>query len=79
LYSIGLDEFFGKEGVTIVEWSERLLQPVNQAIEVRLEDAGDDMRVFHVCLPVLNKRTGLLSNVEKSANGNIGKRSRRAR
>ena len=24
LYSIGLDDFLGKDGVTVVEWSERL-------------------------------------------------------
>ncbi len=44
LCSIGLDEFFGSEGVTIVEWSERLLFTVSAAVEVTLEDLGDDFR-----------------------------------
>lgn len=46
IYSIGLDDFLGKEGVTIVEWSERLVYPLKQAIEVEIKDAGDDRRIL---------------------------------
>jgi tRNA threonylcarbamoyladenosine biosynthesis protein TsaE len=46
LYSIGLDDFFGKEGVTIVEWSERLVFSLEGAIEIELKDAGDDRRIL---------------------------------
>ncbi len=48
VYSIGLDEFFGRDGVTIVEWSERLPYPAEAAIEVELTDAGDDVRTIRV-------------------------------
>jgi tRNA threonylcarbamoyladenosine biosynthesis protein TsaE len=48
LYSIGLDDFLGKEGVTIVEWSERLTSSFPKAMEIEIEDAGDDKRVLHV-------------------------------
>jgi tRNA A37 threonylcarbamoyladenosine biosynthesis protein TsaE len=48
LYSIGLDDFLGKEGVTIIEWSERLTFAFPDAIEVEIEDAGDDKRVLHI-------------------------------
>jgi tRNA threonylcarbamoyladenosine biosynthesis protein TsaE len=48
LYSIGLDDFLGKEGVTIIEWSERLTFGFPNAIEVEIEDAGDDKRVLHI-------------------------------
>jgi tRNA threonylcarbamoyladenosine biosynthesis protein TsaE len=48
LYSIGLDDFLGKEGITIVEWSERLVYPIEAAIEVALEDDGDDRRILHI-------------------------------
>jgi tRNA threonylcarbamoyladenosine biosynthesis protein TsaE len=48
LYSIGMDDFLGKEGVTIVEWSERLTFNFSNAIEVEIEDAGDDMRALHI-------------------------------
>ena len=51
MYSIGLDEFLGKEGVTIVEWSERLSFPIEEAMEIEIEDAGDDRRVLHVRFP----------------------------
>jgi tRNA threonylcarbamoyladenosine biosynthesis protein TsaE len=46
LYSIGLDDFMGAEGVTIVEWSERLSFSLEGAIEVELKDAGGDKRII---------------------------------
>jgi tRNA threonylcarbamoyladenosine biosynthesis protein TsaE len=48
LYSIGLDDFLAKEGVTIIEWSERLTFGIPEAIEIEIEDAGDDKRVLHI-------------------------------
>jgi tRNA threonylcarbamoyladenosine biosynthesis protein TsaE len=48
LYSIGLDDFFAKEGVTIIEWSERLTFGFPKAIEIEIEDAGDDKRILHI-------------------------------
>jgi tRNA threonylcarbamoyladenosine biosynthesis protein TsaE len=52
LYSTGIDEFLGTEGVTIVEWSEKLSSEFGGAIEVELEDAGDDRRMLHISSPV---------------------------
>ena len=55
LYSIGIDEFLGTEGVTIVEWSEKLSsKPAGaiEAIEVELEDAGGDRRMLYISTPV---------------------------
>jgi tRNA threonylcarbamoyladenosine biosynthesis protein TsaE len=51
LYSIGLDDFLGKEGVTVVEWSERLSFAFPNATEIEIEDAGDDRRVLHIVSP----------------------------
>ncbi len=48
LYSIGLDDFLGKDGVTIVEWSERLAFSLEGAIEIELKDAGDDQRKLRI-------------------------------
>jgi tRNA threonylcarbamoyladenosine biosynthesis protein TsaE len=48
LYSIGLDDFLGKDGVTIVEWSERLSFSLEGAIEIELKDAGDDQRKLRI-------------------------------
>jgi tRNA threonylcarbamoyladenosine biosynthesis protein TsaE len=44
LYSIGLDDFLGKEGVTIVEWSERIAFTIEGAISIELKDEGGDRR-----------------------------------
>ena len=64
LYSIGLDDFLGKEGVTIVEWSERLSLPFPLAAEIEIVDAGDDLRTLHIRLPEKDgkKRSGRRSN-----------------
>jgi tRNA threonylcarbamoyladenosine biosynthesis protein TsaE len=59
LYSIGLDDFLAKEGVTVVEWSERLSLDLDQAVEVEIEDAGEDLRVLHIQAPS-KKRKGRL-------------------
>jgi tRNA threonylcarbamoyladenosine biosynthesis protein TsaE len=49
--SVGLDEFLGRDGVTLVEWSERLPYSPDFALEVELEDDGDDRRRVRICYP----------------------------
>ncbi len=49
--SIGIEDFLGREGVTIVEWSERLAYPPDSAVEVEIEDAGGDARRIRICYP----------------------------
>jgi tRNA threonylcarbamoyladenosine biosynthesis protein TsaE len=61
LYSIGLYDFLGKEGITIVEWSERLSFAIPQAAEIEIADAGDDVRKLHIVLPVINARGVVLN------------------
>lgn len=48
LYSTGIDEFIGKDGVTIVEWSERLTELFPAAVEIEITDAGGDSRLLTV-------------------------------
>jgi tRNA threonylcarbamoyladenosine biosynthesis protein TsaE len=48
LYSIGIDDFIGKDGVTIVEWSERLTGLFPGAVEIEITDAGGDSRILGV-------------------------------
>jgi tRNA threonylcarbamoyladenosine biosynthesis protein TsaE len=55
LYSIGLDDFIGNDGITIVEWSERLSHNFTNAAEIEIEDAGEDSRILHVRLPAKSK------------------------
>jgi tRNA threonylcarbamoyladenosine biosynthesis protein TsaE len=56
LYSIGLDDFLGKDGVTIVEWSERLTYPLKRAIEIEIKDAGGDRRILLIYFPVREQK-----------------------
>jgi tRNA threonylcarbamoyladenosine biosynthesis protein TsaE len=48
LYSVGLEDFLGKDGITIVEWGERLDFPIEAAITVHIEDRGDDVRSIRI-------------------------------
>lgn len=48
LRSVGLEDFLGREGITIVEWGERLEGLCDAAVEVELEDAGCDRRIIRV-------------------------------
>jgi tRNA threonylcarbamoyladenosine biosynthesis protein TsaE len=64
LYSIGIDDFLGKEGVTIIEWSERLPDSLENAVVVEIEDAGEDRRVLRIFTPknIRNSWTGIQNN-----------------
>jgi len=48
LYTIGLDDFLGREGVTVIEWSERLPDYHDEAMVVEIEDAGGDDRILRI-------------------------------
>ena len=48
LYSTGIDDFIGKDGVTIVEWSERLAELFPGAVEIEITDAGGDSRIMKI-------------------------------
>lgn len=48
LYSIGIDDFIDRDGVTVVEWSERLSELFPDAVEIELTDAGGDSRLLHI-------------------------------
>jgi tRNA threonylcarbamoyladenosine biosynthesis protein TsaE len=51
LYSIGLDDFLGSEGIAIIEWSEHLHDHFDDATIVEIEDAGEDQRRLHILSP----------------------------
>jgi tRNA threonylcarbamoyladenosine biosynthesis protein TsaE len=48
LSSIGLEDFLGREGVTIVEWGERLPYVGEVDLAIELQDAGDEARVLRI-------------------------------
>jgi tRNA threonylcarbamoyladenosine biosynthesis protein TsaE len=56
LYLTGLDDFLGRDGVTVVEWSEHLTFAPVSATEVEIEDAGDDLRVLHIMSPASGRK-----------------------
>lgn len=48
LDEIGLDQDLAAEGVTAVEWSERLTRPMASAVTVKIVDQGDDRRSIEI-------------------------------
>jgi tRNA threonylcarbamoyladenosine biosynthesis protein TsaE len=48
LSSVGLEDFVGREGVTIVEWGERLGARGDADLIIELEDAGGDSRLIRI-------------------------------
>lgn len=48
LDDIGLDQDLAANGITAVEWSERLARPIAGAMLVKIEDAGGDVRRIEI-------------------------------
>jgi tRNA threonylcarbamoyladenosine biosynthesis protein TsaE len=48
LASVGLEEFLGSDGVTIVEWGERLSPRVEASLVIEIADAGGDSRILRI-------------------------------
>lgn len=63
LYLTGLDDFMGREGVTIIEWGERLGYVPAQAIVIELEDAGNDRRKLRILASASVKLRRTIYNV----------------
>src|SRR5213592_433378 len=57
--SVGIEDFFGEDGVTIVEWADRLPFPARSALAVDLDDSGGDTRVITVSKPIRRKQKSL--------------------
>ncbi len=53
--SVGLDEFLGTDGVTVVEWGERLTAAPGATLVVELRDAGNDTRIIEIWKPTQNR------------------------
>jgi tRNA threonylcarbamoyladenosine biosynthesis protein TsaE len=50
LSSIGLEDFLGQDGVTVIEWGERLRSYHDAAVVVELEDSGGDTRIIRTII-----------------------------
>ena len=46
--SVGLEDFIGRKGVTIVEWSERLPEESEATLKIEIVDEGDERRSIRV-------------------------------
>lgn len=53
---LGLEELVLGDGVVAIEWAERWRGRPDDAMEVRIEDAGEDVRRISVKLPIANNR-----------------------
>jgi tRNA threonylcarbamoyladenosine biosynthesis protein TsaE len=51
LHSIGLEDFLGRDGITIVEWGEQLPYDGKVALVIEIEDAGGDERFLKIRRP----------------------------
>lgn len=80
LRSVGLEDFLGREGVTIVEWGERLGGLGDAAVEVELEDAGYDRRIIRVrgLPPGRRVRAMVLDGVRPPRSGRVRKERRKS-
>ncbi len=54
LRSIGIEDFLEKEGITIIEWSERMTDRLEAAVVVEIEDAGGDARRIRIWYPLIS-------------------------
>jgi len=57
LLSIGLDDFLGTDGVTVVEWGEKIQHYTGSFVQVEIKDLGDDLRMLHIKFPERYKRS----------------------
>jgi tRNA threonylcarbamoyladenosine biosynthesis protein TsaE len=48
LDSLGLEDFLGRDGVTLVEWAERLPAAVDPELDIEIEDAGSEVRMLRI-------------------------------
>ncbi len=48
LDEIGLDQDLAAQGITAVEWSERLTRAIPSALTVQIVDQGDDLRSIEI-------------------------------
>jgi tRNA threonylcarbamoyladenosine biosynthesis protein TsaE len=51
LDEIGLDQDLAAQGITAVEWSERLIHDVPHATRVTISDQGGDLRSIEILIP----------------------------
>jgi tRNA threonylcarbamoyladenosine biosynthesis protein TsaE len=53
VHDLGLDELVGGEGIVVVEWADRWRERPGGAIEVTIQDEGDDRRRIRVSYSTL--------------------------
>jgi tRNA threonylcarbamoyladenosine biosynthesis protein TsaE len=51
LHSIGLEDFLGRDGITVVEWGEQLPYDGEVALLIEIEDAGGNARILRIQRP----------------------------
>jgi tRNA threonylcarbamoyladenosine biosynthesis protein TsaE len=72
--SIGLEDFLGGDGVSIVEWGERLPGNFPRAVQIQIQDLGGYRRAIHIAnLPrALGGHTAVKRRLEKHVRSEKG-------
>lgn len=52
LDEIGLDQDLALKGIVAIEWAERLIRPIRDAIGIRIVDEGGDTRTIEIQSPI---------------------------
>ena len=53
LFDIGWDDYIERDGVCVVEWSEKAIGAIPpDAVKIKLENLGDDKRRLEIRLPI---------------------------
>jgi tRNA threonylcarbamoyladenosine biosynthesis protein TsaE len=68
LETVGIGEFLGERGVTIVEWGERITFPLRSDVVIELEDAGGDTRHLQILEAGSGRRTRKKTSRDASKN-----------
>jgi tRNA threonylcarbamoyladenosine biosynthesis protein TsaE len=77
LESIGLEDFMGKEGVTVVEWGEKLTVGAVPAVRVEIVDAGGESRIVTIDYPETGSRRNVKEKSDRPDPSRAGSKPRR--
>jgi tRNA threonylcarbamoyladenosine biosynthesis protein TsaE len=77
LETVGISEFLGERGVTIVEWGERITFPLRNGVVIELEDAGGDTRRLRILEAGSGRRTGTKTYPDATRNTARSRHGRR--
>jgi tRNA threonylcarbamoyladenosine biosynthesis protein TsaE len=79
LETVGISEFLGERGITIVEWGERITFPLRNDVVIEIEDAGGDTRRLRILEARSGRRSRKKTYRDASRNSARSRHGRRKR